>query len=92
MGHYDNESGRYFKLDEVMNAHWLKNESDELFIVAKDSDNFETLGCDDSNAIEFLDQLSDAELLNPTHMAEAGFSIQPHFLKRFSEETGYYTA
>lgn len=93
MGPYDNESGKYILMQDVMDAHWLEhNETGALAIIAKQVDGFESHGEVEDFDEEILLAMSDEELADEETMENLGFSLIQSSLRRFSEEDGYYHA
>tara|TARA_B100000749_G_scaffold266208_1_gene242028 strand:+ start:1447 stop:1728 length:282 start_codon:yes stop_codon:yes gene_type:complete len=90
--HYDNNTGRYIKYEEVFNAHWLvDNETDALYLLPRDGDGFDTYGMDEE-VEERLNTFSDEQLADYDFMEEQGFTVIPDHQRRFDEATGYFVA
>ena len=88
------ENGLYIFDQCIMDAHWLISEdTGMLHIVSRDDSVtvFDVLGPDDKDS-EMLMGLADDTLSDDDIMDDYGFSIVYSPLRRFSPESGYYTA
>ena len=91
-GPYCNSTEQYIESQDVMDAHWLvDDETNALYIVARDGDEFEGYG-DDDETLSALFSLTDAQLSDDAFMEEKGFSLVYPPLRRFSTEIGHYAA
>lgn len=92
MGPYDNETGNYIHDPDVMAAHWLvHDETDALYIIAREDDGFEGYGMDDDIEMQLF-ALPDATLADSEAMKAKGFSLIPDVLRRFDSGLGYHHA
>lgn len=89
----ENEGDNHIFMREIMDAHWLQHdETDMLFIIAREGDGFESYNGDGSDLDELLMAMPDSILSNADAMKDYDFTLIPEGLRRFNPEIGYYHA